>query len=101
MPSDRRLSDREMFEAIYIEPQTHLFTDRAWAVLQQKAAKNWTLAINLSFLIDDAVSDAMTQELANEAVWLIGSALQRHGGEEVCASRPHADQLAACHDDKG
>jgi tetratricopeptide (TPR) repeat protein len=90
----------KVFEAVHFKPETRLFTDYAWSVIQEKHPKHWVLAINLAFLIDDTVSDALGQSGAYEALWLLGCMLQRHGGEEICASHSHDDQFTACHDDK-
>jgi hypothetical protein len=101
MPNDGRMTDEELFNALYIEPETGLFTEAAWGELQEEAPKRWFLAINAGFLVDDAVSDALGQDGANEALWLLGSVLQKHGGQAVCAAHAHQDQFTACHDDRG
>lgn len=66
-----------------------------------RVLKEWFLAMNMSFLVDDEISDALGQSVANEALWLLGSVLQGMGGDEICAAHPHENQFAARHLDKG
>lgn len=94
------MTQEELFNALYIEPETGLLTERAWMTLREKSSTGWVLAINLGFLVDDKVSDALGQDVANEALCLLGSVFQKQGGQAVCASHPHPDQLTACHADR-
>lgn len=89
------------FEVVHFHPETGLWNEYGFAQVQKLTPKKWILAINLAFLVDDDVSDALGQDVANEAVWLLGSVLKRNGGNEIDAALPHPDQLTACHDERG
>ena len=98
MPRSQAMTDDRVFEKIHYRDETKLFSNYAWRWILENRLKKWVLALNMSFLVDDDISDAMGQPIANEIRNLIGCVLQRHGNA-VDAAQPYEDQFTAHSDD--
>jgi hypothetical protein len=95
-----RSSGEAIFDAVMYEPETRLFSDRAWAILQKELPKARVLAVNVSHLAKEGnVRDAVGEGAGRNLRSLLGCVFQRLGGEKVQASQPYGDQLTAAHDD--
>src|SRR5512136_1614007 len=72
-----RSSGEAIFDAVMYEPETRLFTDRAWAILQKELPKARVLAVNVSHLAKEgSVRDAVG-EAARNLRSVLGGVFQR------------------------
>ena len=60
----------------------------------------WYLAINMAFLCDDDLSDAMGEPVSKQVLSLLGATFARVGGPGIYAAHPHEDQFAGMHHDR-